>query len=207
MPQESNISFADTRQTRSQKTLIDLMEAAQLLVDNADPSLFTSRTLSKKAGYSLGTLSKRITSIEKIFLWAIKKGQERHLKNIRCIIENFDPTLSLRILLERLIDYGIQNIQILNPKVIQYYESRIYKHTGILNFHHTMDSLVYPFLEAIKKDQTNTFRKISANELKLIIRTTTIFLERPFVEEEKYAGTQLHREIILQNLLRLFGNP
>lgn len=203
---ESSILFAETRQNRSQKTLIDLMEAAEAIVYNADPASFTSRALSKKAGYSLGTLSKRLTSIEKIFLWAIKKGQEKHLNNMKIMIEKFDPTVSLKTLLEHLIDYAMENIKIVNPKVIQFYEDRIYKHTGVNHFHRVSDSLVPAFLGAMERDQSNTFRKMSAEELKLIVRTTTIFLERPFIEHEEYAGSAKHREIVLQNLIRLMGN-
>ena len=153
----------------------------------------------------MGTLSKRITSIEKIFLWTIKRGQERHLGKMCAIIEKFDSNLTLQALLEELIDYAMPNIKNVNPKVIQFYESRIYKHTGVNQFHRSTDALVPAFLGAANRDQTNTFRKISADELKLIIRTTTIFLERPYIEGEAYAGSPWHREMILQNLIRLLG--
>ena len=43
----------------------------------ANPDIFTSRMLAKKSGYGLGTLTRRLSSIEHVFLWAIYKARER----------------------------------------------------------------------------------------------------------------------------------
>lgn len=205
MAKNPGISFAEAKQERSKKTLEDLLQAAHELVDAGDPGLFTSRTLSKKAGYALGTLNKRLTSIDKIFLWAIKKGQERHLEKISQIIEKFDPTLPLHILLEQLVDAAFSGIKQVNPHVIRFYDDRIKKFSASDNHYHFSDVLVKPFLEAIKRDQTKTFRNMSEGELRLILRTTTVFIERPLVESEQFAGTQEHHRIALDNLMRLLG--
>lgn len=205
MTKNTEISFAQTKQERSKKTLEDLLQAADGLVDSGNPILFTSRALSKKAGYSLGTLNKRLTSVDKIFLWVIKRGQQRHLAEMSKIIDKFDSTMPLSTLLERLVDAAFLGIKKVNPHVIRFYDSRIKKFSNSNDQSHFPDVLVEPFLGAINRDQTKTFRKMPKDELKLILRTTTIFIERPFVESEDFAGTKAHRGIALDNLIRLLG--
>ena len=205
MPKSIEISFAQAKQERSKKTLDDLLEAANELVEGADPSLFTSRSLSKKSGYALGTLTKRLTSIEKIFLWAIKKAQQKKLGEMSQIIENFDPTQPLEILLEELVDLAIYNIMTVNPRVIRFYDERVHRTGNPHNFHHFSDAIVPAFINAMKRDQTNTFRPMSEDELRLILRTTATFIERPIVEEESFAGSNEHRQLALTNLIRLLG--
>ncbi|MBU3627953.1 hypothetical protein [Polynucleobacter sp. AP-Reno-20A-A9] len=205
MPKNPEISFAQAKQERSKKTLNDLLEAAHELVEGADPNLFTSRSLSKRSGYALGTLTKRLTSIEKVFLWAIKKAQQKKLEEMSQLIEDFDPSQPLEILMGELVDMAINNIQKVNPLVIRFYDERIHKAGNLHNFHHLSDPLVPAFFNAMKRDRTNTFRPMSEDELKLILRTTSVFIERPIVENESFVGTNEHRRLALKNMLRLLG--
>jgi len=205
MTKTPEISFAQTKQERSKKTLEDLIQTAHDLVEGGDPELFTSRTLSKKAGYSLGTLNKRLTSVDKIFLWAIKKGQQKHLAEMSKIIENFDSTQPLHTLLETLVDAAFSKIKKVGPKVMRFYDDRIKKFSSNNDQHHFPDVLVEPFLKAIKRDQTQTFRNTTEDELKLILRTTAIFIERPFIESEHFAGSNEHRKMAVDNLMRLLS--
>ena len=77
MNPNSKIPFAESKQDRSQKTLEDILQAAEQIVDEADPDLFTSRTLAQRSGYALGTLVRRLSSIENVFLWAIKTTRDK----------------------------------------------------------------------------------------------------------------------------------
>ena len=201
-----DLAFNTTQQARSQKTLSDIIEAAHHIVEMADIELFTGRVLAKRAGYSLGTLSKRLISIDKAFLWAITYGQKIHLKKLAEIINEFNPMLPIETLLTALVESSMAAIVKVNPKVIQFYDSRIIKLGKINKYHQFADVLVEPFLNAIERDQTKTFRHLTENELRLILRTTTIFIERPFVDLDSFAGSDEHRRIALDNLLRLLRN-
>jgi AcrR family transcriptional regulator len=203
MNSANELSFAEVKQERAQKTLDDLSAAALDLVEIGDTKLLTSRLLADKAGYGLGTLTKRLTSIDKIFLWAIKKHQKKHLGKLAERIQDFDRTQPVEALIELLVDDAIDKIGKVNPEVIRYYDERIRKYDNRINHHHFPDALLDAFYEAIENDQSNTFRKMTKDELKLILRTTAIFIERPIVESESYAGTKEHRDMALQNLIRL----
>lgn len=205
MTKKPEIIFAEPKQDRSKKTLDDLLEAALDLADSGDLNTLTSRSLSKKSGYSLGTLNKRLTSVDKIFLWAIKKGQEKHLARFAKQVDDFDPGKPLKTLLEDLIDGSFAAIKQVNPLIIRFYEERVTKFSRLENPHEFGDALVGPFLRAAHRDQTNTFRKMPEDELKFIARTMFIFIERPFVDLDPLAGTEEHRRIALDNFLRLLG--
>ena len=95
MTKPMKIDFSKTEQDRSKKTLDDLLASAYLLVEDANPEKFTSRELAEKSGYALGTLIKRLGSIENVFLWAIKKGREKQFDSFAEIVSEFDENLPL----------------------------------------------------------------------------------------------------------------
>jgi len=198
--------FSKTEQDRSKKTLDDLLASAYLLVEEAKPEKFTSRELSEKSGYALGTLVKRLGSIENVFLWTIKKGREKHYENFAKITAEFDENLPLNHLLEQITDASFAAMKGVNPKVIRYFDDRSAKKNGFdPDFFNYSDAFVKPFIETAKRNKTNTFRLFSEAEGRLIFRSTMIFGERPFVEGNPIAGSKEHRRIVIENLTRLLG--
>lgn len=206
MPKTTKTDFSKTEQDRSKKTLDDLLASALLLVEEAKPEKFTSRELSEKSGYALGTLVKRLGSIENVFLWAIKKGREKHFESFAEIVSEFDENLPLNDLLEQIADASFASMKGVNPKVIRYFEDRSTKKYGFdPDFYNYSDAFVKPFIETAKRNKTNTFRIFSEAEGKLIFRSTLTLAERPFVEGNPMAGTKEHRRIVIDNLTRLLG--
>lgn len=198
--------FPKTEQNRSKKTLDDLLASAYLLVEEAKPEKFTSRELSNKSGYSLGTLIKRLGSIENVFLWAIKKGQQKQFESFADIVSEFDENIPLNDLLEKIADATFASMKGVNPKVVQYFEDRSAKKNGFdPDFFNYSDAFVKPFIETAKRNKTNTFRIFSEAEGSLIFRSTLTLAERPFVEGNPIAGTKEHRRIVIENLTRLLG--
>jgi hypothetical protein len=207
MPKNFKFPFPESKQDRSKQTLEDILESAYTIVEAADPDLFTSRVLADKSGYALGTLSRRLSSIENVFLWAVKKGREKHFANFVNILEQFDANLPLRTLVENMTDYSFAAMNKVNPKVIRFYEDRLFKKNGHMpNFYGYVDLLVKPYIECAKRNQTGTFRLISEDEARLIMRASANFTERPFVDGNPIAGTSEHRKIATDNLTRMFGH-
>jgi len=205
MPNKTKIEFAENKQERSKKTLENILEAANNLLEQADPELLTSRALAARSGYSLGTLNKRLLSVENVFLSLIEQGQKHHVKNISAIILEFDPNLPLQILMENLVDTIFSIMKKINPMVIRYYEHRLALKHGLVEDYDRTDALIKPFKEAAQKNRTNTFRDLSDTELSLILRATLGFLERPFIYSDPIAGTLDHRRIVVENSIRMLG--
>ena len=206
MNKNTVIEFSKAKQSRSEKTLDDLLDAADHLVTAADPKKFTARSLAEKSGYALGTLTTRLQSVENVFLWVIEKQREQHIQAVVKIVEEFDKNKTLQELGELLTDKAILTLKKVNPKVIQFIESRLIKRDQFSsNYFHFVDPIAEVFYKSSHKNTSNTFRAITENEAKLIFRSFIMIVERPFVEQDPIAGTLEHRRITVDSFVRLFG--
>ena len=205
MSDRKKIQFAEIKQDRSKKTLDNILEAANNLIERADTKFFTSRSLASESGYSLGTLNKRLVSVDNVFMYLIKKGQKQHIRYASRIISEIEPDRNLECLITRLVDAFFAIMKKINPNVIRYYEHRKSLKIGLIEDYDRVDSLVPAFLEAARKNRTNTFRQLSETELRLILRASLSFLERPFVYNDPIAGTMEHRRITIENCIRMLG--
>ena len=104
MNKNTDVEFSIAKQSRSEKTLDDLLDAADHLVTAADPKAFTARSLSEKSGYALGTLVNRLQSVENVFLLVIEKQRDQHIQAIVTLIEEFDKDKPIQELSELLTE-------------------------------------------------------------------------------------------------------
>jgi hypothetical protein len=206
MNPESEILFTESKQYRSLKTMADILQAAEKLALEADPALFTSRSLAQQSGYSLGTLVRRLGSVENVFLWAIKKGRGILLNELALRIARFDSNASIQQFSVDIVDTAFTKIQKVNPKVMRFFENRITKRDGLpADYFSYWDCFVEPFLESAKRNTTDTFRQMTKDEATLVIRHLCILVERPFIEDNPIAGTAEHRRIAIESITRLLG--
>jgi len=202
----SEISFAESKQDRSQKTLVDILDAAEKIVIDANPDLFTSRTLAKRSGYALGTLVRRLNSVENVFLWAVKKGRDQKFQEFTVIITQFDAKTPIDTFAKNMVDTAFSGIKQVNPAVMNFFEKRFTKINGLTpDYFAYMDSLAEPYLAAAGKNQTDTFRALSISEASLLIRQICLLVERPFIESNPIAGTEEHRQIAIDMIIKLLG--
>jgi hypothetical protein len=207
MNKNTVVKFSKTKQSRSENTLNDLLDTADQLVTLANPKNFTARSLSEKSGYALGTLLNRLESVENVFLWAIEKQRDQHIQALVKIIEAFDLDRPIQALGEALADKTFVTLKEVNPKVIQFIESRLIKRDQFsLQYFHYFDPIALALLKHSKKNTTHTFKKLTAMEAKLILRSFVMIVERPFVEEDPVAGSNQHRKIAIESFVRLFGH-
>ena len=206
MPKNINIEFPEAKQGRSAKSLEDILQAALILVDEADPKKFTSRALAEKSGYALGTMTKRLGIIENAFLWVIKQGQAQHIENLAKNFKEFDPNQPLQAFFEIMVDIAFESIKKVNPKVMRYYEDCVARQNALSSeFYHYIDALAQPYVETALRNHTNTFRHLSVDEATLLFRSALTIVERPFVELNPIAGTEEHRRIAISTLVQMFG--
>jgi AcrR family transcriptional regulator len=206
MNPRSEIPFAESKQERSHKTLNNILEAAEQLVVEANPDLFTSRTLAQRSGYALGTLVRRLSSVENVFLWAVKKDRDQKFQEVAISITQFDANTSIHTFAENMVDTAFSGFQKVNPAVMRFFENRFTKMNGLPpDYFAYMDSLVEPYIAAASINQSGTFRALSTGEASLLIRHICLLVERPFMEGNPIAGTQEHRRIAIDTIIRLLG--
>lgn len=204
MPKNSGIDFSDAKQDRAKKTLDDLLQAAYAIVEEANPAEFTSRSLAGKAGYSLGTLSKRLGSVENVFFWAIQKGRELKFNGLAKEIAQLDPKLSTREFVEVFIDKSFSGINAVTPSVMRFYDQRFTKKNGLSpDYFNYVDVLVEPYQQMCLKNESATFRIISQDEAKFIFRAILTLVERPFADGDPIMGTPEHRRIAIESITRM----
>jgi hypothetical protein len=206
MPQNNRIDFLDAHQDRSKRTLDDLLEAAYSIVDAADPDAFNSRNLADKSGYALGTLNKRLGSIENVFIWAIEKGRDHKLQDVINLMTEFDPHSSLQEFSEGVVNISFRNIGMVGPRVMRYYENKLMTRDGtsLASLDYT-SVFIEPYLTMVNANQSNTFRKLSQDETRMIFKSMLTLIERPFINNDPIAGNDEHRRIAIETLIRLLG--
>jgi len=206
MPPNTKIDFSDAHQDRSKKTLDDLLEAAFDIVEASDPAAFNGRHLADQSGYALGTLNKRLGPIENVFLWAIEKSRDKKLQDFINFIEHFDPHSSVEEYSRLAVEKCFKSIGKQTPRVIRYYENKLLKRDGYtsdsLNF---TDMFVEPYLNMVSLNKTNTFRKMTQNETRMILSLGRTLIERPFIYNDPIAGSEEHQRIIIESFVRLLG--
>jgi hypothetical protein len=206
MPPNTKIDFSDAHQDRSKKTLDDLLETAYDIVEASDPGAFNGRHLADQSGYALGTLNKRLGPIENVFLWAIEKSRDKKLKDFVNFIEHFDPHSSVQDYARLAVDKCFEGIGKQTPRVIRYYENKLLKRDGYtsdsLNF---TDIFIKPYLKMVSENKTNTFRKMTHNETRMIFNLGRTLIERPFIYNDPIAGSEEHRSIIIESFVKLLG--
>ena len=206
MPAKPKIDFSDPQQERSKKTLEDLLQAAYEIVEAADPEAFTSRNLASKAGYSLGTLSQRLGSVEDVFFWAIQKNRESKLNSYVDEMTQFNPQLTNHDFVEIFVNKAFANMNIVSTKVMRFYDQRYSQKYGLTaDYFDYADVLVDPYLVLCQKNKTNTFRLLSVEEARFIFKCGLTLVERPFANQDPIAGTEEHRQIAIDSLTRLMA--
>lgn len=198
------VKFKSSSQDRSQKTLRDLMEAGTKLVESGDPEQFTSRNISKISGYALGTVSNHLGTIENVFIWAIEQLKKQKLKGIIDVMENSDENLTVDELCKLIADAYFEMVGEINPKIIQFFNQLALKRAKKVS-----EILVYPdiFSDVIyrlsRRNKSGTIRELTPEEAKWVSRSMVLFNRRPFIEEDPVAGTEEHRRIAIDNMIRL----
>jgi len=206
MPKNLEIDFSDAKQDRAKKTLDDLLQAAYTIVEEADPAAFTSRSLAGKAGYSLGTLSKRLGSVENVFFWAIQKGREIKFNGLAKEMDQFDRRFTVQEFVETFVDKAFSGINTVTPAVMRFYDNRFTKKNGLsTDYFDYIDVLIQPYQQMCLKNESNTFRIISQDEARLIFRAILTFVERPFANGDPIMGTAEDRRIAVEVIARMLA--
>ena len=199
-------AFADPKQERSKQTLDNILDAVHQIVGEADPEIFTSRMLAIKSGYGLGTLTRRLSSIENVFLWAIYQARQKKFEELALVIGRFETDIPIQTFAQSMVDTAFAGITKVNPSVMRFFENRFTKMQGLpSDYFAYMDTLIEPYREVARQNNTGTFRNLSKNEAALLIRQLCLLIERPFVEGNPIAGTDEHRHIVMDTIIRLLG--
>ncbi|MEN9902060.1 MAG: hypothetical protein RL651_724 [Pseudomonadota bacterium] len=201
------VKFAESKQSRSQESLNNLIEAAEKIVESGDASNLNARQLSKISGYSLGSLVQRLGKVENVFLHTIAYGREKHIKACCAQAEAFDVNKTASEFAEFMVNLSIDTINnIVGPSIVRYYESRALGRVSTIgDIHAYTDEIIPTVMKVSENNKTGTFRQLSLYEAKYVARAIFLFIERPFVENDPLAGSEEHRRTASRHVASLIS--
>lgn len=196
-----------SKQSRAQIAVDNLLQSAEVLLDSGDPKALNARNLSNTSGYSIGTIYYYLSKVEDVFILLILRRRKKHFAKLVAMINDFNSQQPLRDLLENMVDASFAEYNRMNPRSFALIFKMIIKSTkSPLAFDQEMNMLVEPLISAQKRDQTNTFRAMAADDLLMLLQACFALIRRPFLEINPVAGTQQHRALTVDALERLLGN-
>jgi hypothetical protein len=200
------VNLKKLKNPRTANTVDEILEAAKLLSDAETAELINARALSKKSGYSVGTIYRYFKKIDHIFLdlflWRIKKS----IALAAQVIETHQPHHEVGELVASIVDAGMAQWSSKNPEVIKLVIRYFFKNAKEPEKFNTLLDDLIPLVFAVqKRDQTDTFRSMTVNELRFQVRALQMAIRNPFLEGDAIAGTDEHRRLAIDMGMRLFS--
>jgi len=196
-------------QIRSKKTVSDITQATEDLLNEKEGHLPTIRDLVLKSGYSIGTVYRYFATADSLYTSVfIDRFLRKNLENIEKTIEQFSPYDDVDTFIESLVDLAferlkrksntIEKYRLLSKLLIQFS-----KRSEELN--KMLDDVIHALLQLQQENLTNTCKIMSANECRLAVRAFRSVIRSPFLEGAPMAGTEEHRKYAYEFGKALFG--
>lgn len=198
----------NTTQPPQNEAMGNILEAANILLNEGTPNL-TARKLSQKSGYSIGALYHYFHKAEHAFILVLFRRREKRLYKQIEIIDQFATDKPLSDLIELLVDSGLAEFNRINKNkkmIFALAKIAIKLSENLIMFDNALSILADPLISARKRNTTGTFREIERDELIMLLKLGVIALRRPFLEQTPIAGTQKHRNFVIDTMVRLLGN-
>ena len=195
-------------QERSESAVRSIIESADSILDEGDPSILTARKLSTKSGYSIGTLYYYLNKAEDAFILMIIKRREKHFIHLADLINQCPADRPLSELVARMIESSFEEYGRMHQKSFFLVFRMILKFSkNPLAFDDALSTLVGPLIAARHRNLTSSFRETESDELLMLLKTCFAMIRRPFLEQSPIAGTEIHRKLAIDTMIRLLGNP
>ena len=193
-------------QDRSEKAIETIFETATKLAISGDPKVLNIRELSEHSGYSVGNIYHYFSKIDDLFSYVFNKRREKVHAAFGENIRKLDPSSTVSEIFTKLVDDSFEIWKQPHPKLLNKMLRQYLKRSqDPEKFHAIADLLVPPFLDAMQKNTSASFRQIDENELRILLRMTQQAIGAPFMEQDPIAGTAEHRKIAINSCCALFN--
>jgi len=200
--------FKTPKQQRTVKAINDIVESLEQMSQSYDLEKISTRALSKRSGYSLGTIFNIFNKFDDIFIYVFLIRRRKAISHFADIIIQHPADQPLQVLVSNLINTLMKELTRPNRKTLLFLINKFFKHTKRPQlFHIETDWLIPLWMKVIQQDKTNTFYNFSENEMKLKLRALQAMVSSPFFEDAPIAGTEEHKQIVFNQLMRLLIAP
>lgn len=195
------------QQERASTTADVIVEAAiRALEENSgDLDRISSKSLAQKSGFSVGSLYRYFTDKEHLFSKVWLFFISRLHQDLVSKVDAFPDDGSVRQLMMVILDHYFDSLSKRNPqRMIKIFRLCIRSLPDPENLAKPIDVLIEPLIRAQIRNQTGSMRLLDENELRIFLRGAQAMVRSDFLEQNPFFGTQSHRRLMLDSMVRLF---
>ena len=190
-----------------QKTTNEIYDGILALTVNDNPELLTITNIAKRSGYSIGNIYHHFKNIDDIIdSFAIDRIKK---KADECIefIDNTPSTQTATEFIKLFIDKQFNLMRNKLPRVmLLLLAHKVYNRPNVIEKMHEHNlSALDPFEAMIKRNETNTFKNLTHQELELAMLLFSHSIRLPFALNHKLTLTKSHQDLMLAIRLALFA--
>ena len=154
--------FKKPKQQRTIKTIEDITNALELLSQSEDFAKLTTRDLSDRSGYALGTIFHHFDKFDNVFVYVFLARRRKALLNFEDIINQHPSDQPLSVLADSVLTCIIDELSKPPRKILLFLISKFLrstKHPELINIE--ADLLIPAWTKASQRDKTNTIYNFS----------------------------------------------
>lgn len=195
-----------SKQKRGEERVEKILDSIEKALEENPNWDLNTRTIAKNAKISSGAIYHHFPSVGSLFASLfIRKVKKAHSVTID-LVDSLGPEVTLNEICDILVDHTFKvwskgSLKI-KKIVIEYFYRNAKEPELLYSF---IDPLVPHFQAFVARNTTNTIREIAEEEWPLILRTTQTAVTSPFIEHQKIAGTDQHRQLAKDCFRRLLA--
>ncbi len=206
--------FKTPKQERSKRTIEDIMQAieeltrTEELLGKGELENISTRDLADHSGHAIGTIFHHFNKFDDIYVYVFMRRRKKSLLKVSDIISQHPADQPISVLNENLINSMIGDLSRPPRKVLIFFMNRYLKQAKVKTLLNPETDILIPlWINACERNNTQTFLKLSEDEIMLRIRTIHCMAMMPFFEDDPIAGTSVHIEMAVNIANQLFSVP
>jgi len=205
----TEFEFKIPKQERSKKTIDDIERAIEILAKKiTNLKDITTRDISERSGYALGTLYHHFNNQEDLFVYLFLIRRQRAYQDVIEVMKKHPSDQPLSVLVAGVIDCFMEQLSRPNRKHLLFTMRQLLKRSKNPELINKQADVLIPYwMDANKRDKTNTILKYSEKELGLRFRAIQTIIRSPFFESDEMAGSSEHREEAINLAIQLLSTP
>lgn len=190
-----------------EKTIADIYDGISDLAIEGNSEHLTITNIAKRSGYSIGNIYHYFKNIDDVIeQFAVERTRKRCNLIIE-LIESASTTSTALEILKAINDANFDFFKTHAPRGAfqKLAKKALSKRNFINELDHISMLLAEPIEKMIKKNESNTFKKLTRQEIELAVLMIMTAVRKPFHFNHELAGTHTHRHQCLIILLALLA--
>lgn len=190
-----------------EKTTTDIYDGIAELVIDDNPELLTINNIAKRSGYSVGNIYHYFKNIDNVIEEFVIQRHKKRINVLIKVIKETPNSMSAKEFIQHLNDLNFNFMTKLIPRAISLkLASKVMTRSDVLKrIDENIKLLVDPIEAMIKRNETNTFKKLTHIEIEIAILVYASALRKPVTENHKLAFTRSHQQQSLAISMALFA--